>query len=112
MWWLNRFVVVLVVIGSLSAAFTRIAGQSTAKPATSPVNTDRVSDAEQLRAMQDDVTHMRALLTQMRANLGFVGGTTSPVYHEFDLEAQMWQTLINRMDRRISEMQKQNRGSK
>lgn len=112
MWWLNRFVIVLVVMGSLSGAFNRISGQAADKPAQSSINAGSSSEAEQLRAMQDDVTHMQALLTQMRANLGFVGGSTSSVYHEFDLEAQMWQTLINQMDRRIAEMQKQSRGSK
>lgn len=111
MWWLNRFVIVLVVVGSLSGALTRISGQA-AKPAASSANAGSASNADELRTMQDDVNQISALLTQMRANLGFVGGSTSPVYHEFDLEAQMWQALINQMDRRIAEMQKQNRGGK
>jgi hypothetical protein len=112
MLWPNRFLIVLVVMGSLSGALTRNDVQAQGEKSQADVASRAVSNSDELRAMQADATRMRALLNQMRENLGFVGGTTSPVYHEFDLEAQMWQTLLDQMDRRIAEMQKQGAGNK
>jgi hypothetical protein len=111
MLWLNRFLIVVVVMGSLSGALTRGGAPAQTRQNQPPLTSPAASNSDQLKAMQADAARMRVLLNQMRANLGFVGGTTSPEYHEFDLEAQMWQTLLAQMDRQIAEMQKQNSAS-
>ena len=58
----------------------------------------------QIAAMQSDLRRMRVLLNQMQMNLGFVQNTTTPLNHQFELEIQMWQILINQMERRLESM--------
>jgi hypothetical protein len=48
---------------------------------------------------------MRALLNQMRTNLAFVDTSQSPLKHQFEIEADMWQVMLDQMDRRIAAME-------
>jgi predicted phage tail protein len=57
----------------------------------------RANDAQ---AMRDDIKRMRALVGQMQANLAFVDTTQSPLKHQFQLEIDMWNVVINQMERR------------
>jgi hypothetical protein len=56
-----------------------------------------------VQALRDDVTRMKALVQQMQSNLAFVDTTQSPLKHQFQLEIEMWQTLITEMDRRLDQ---------
>jgi len=58
-----------------------------------------------LAAMQADARKMHAILDQMRENISFVGSTTTPVNHMFQLEIDMWQLQLDQIDRRLAEMQ-------
>jgi|SRR6476661_5166628 hypothetical protein len=57
----------------------------------------RASDAQALR---DDIKRMRALVGQMESNLAFVDTTQSPLKHQFQLDIDMWNVVINQMERR------------
>jgi hypothetical protein len=57
----------------------------------------RANDAQALR---DDIRKMRALVGQMQTNLAFVDTTQSPLKHQFQLDIDMWNILINQMERR------------
>lgn len=57
----------------------------------------RANDAQALR---DDIKRMRALVQQMETNLAFVDTTQSPLKHQFQLDIDMWNILINQMERR------------
>ena len=57
----------------------------------------RANDAQALR---DDIRKMRALVGQMETNLAFVDTTQSPLKHQFQLDIDMWNILINQMERR------------
>ncbi|HXA86056.1 MAG TPA: hypothetical protein VNZ47_13320 [Candidatus Dormibacteraeota bacterium] len=57
----------------------------------------RANDAQALR---DDIRKMRALVRQMEANLAFVDTTQSPLKHQFQLDIDMWSSLIDQMERR------------
>lgn len=57
----------------------------------------RANDAQ---AMRDDIKRMRALVAQMETNLAFVDATQSPLKHQFQLDIDMWNVLINQMERR------------
>ena len=57
----------------------------------------RANDAQALR---DDVKKMRALVRQMETNLAFVESTQSPLKHQFQLDIDMWNLLIDQMERR------------
>lgn len=57
----------------------------------------------QQQAMKDDLQKMQVILNQMRTNLAFVGSTTTPLNHQFELEIGMWQLLIDQMKRRVGQ---------
>ena len=57
----------------------------------------RANDAQALR---DDIKRMRALVAQMESNLAFVDTTQSPLKHQFQLDIDMWNVVINQMERR------------
>jgi TolA-binding protein len=57
----------------------------------------RANDAQALR---DEIRKMRALVAQMQTNLAFVDTTQSPLKHQFQLDIDMWNILINQMERR------------
>jgi hypothetical protein len=50
--------------------------------------------------LKEDLQKMRTILNQMRTNLAFVGSTTTPLAHQFQLEIDMWQALIDQLERR------------
>jgi hypothetical protein len=58
------------------------------------------SRANDAQALRDDVKKMRALVRQMETNLAFVDTTQSPLKHQFQLDIDMWNILINQMERR------------
>ena len=58
---------------------------------------NRGNDAQALR---DDIRKMRALVHQMETNLAFVDTTQSPLKHQLQLDIDMWNILINQMERR------------
>ena len=70
-----------------------------------PAQTGKPSDDPELQAMKSDVQRMRVILNQMRTNLAFVDTTQSPLKHQFELEADMWQVALDQMDRRIAAME-------
>jgi TolA-binding protein len=61
------------------------------------LGSNRGNDAQALR---DDIRKMRALVGQMQTNLAFVDNTQSPLKHQFQLDIDMWNVLINQMERR------------
>ena len=58
--------------------------------------------------MRDDIQRMRAILNQMKTNLAFVGSTTTPLAHQFQLDIDMWQALLDQMEQREGKSQKEN----
>ncbi|SRR6266568_4167234 len=95
----------LIQLAALLAFLTLPAWAQTAPPATgtvsvqSPAKTPAGGNPE----LKEDLRQMRALLNQMRANLAFVGSTTTPLAHQFQLEIDMWQALLDRMERKGQE---------
>ena len=63
------------------------------------------SNDSDLQALKQDSQRMRVLLNQMRTNLAFVDTTQSPLKHQFQIEADMWQVMLDQMDRRIAAME-------
>lgn len=58
-----------------------------------------------LQTLQADSLRMHALLDQMRNNLAFVQNTQSPLKHQFELEIDMWQIMLQHFDAAIERMQ-------
>ncbi len=57
--------------------------------------------ADETAALREDIARMRAILGQMETNLAFVDTTQSPLKHQFQLEIDMWNTVITDMERRL-----------
>jgi hypothetical protein len=55
----------------------------------------------QAAELASDLQRMRVLVNQMQVNLGFVQTTDTPLRHQFELEIEMWQVLIEQMERRL-----------
>ena len=85
---------------SLTAAQAPKPGKS-ATDSNSPKPQSQNSDVETMRA---DSMKMHVILNQMQSNLAFVTNTNDPLKHQFELDVEMWQMLLNQMDRRIEEM--------
>ncbi|MFL6386861.1 MAG: hypothetical protein ACJ71U_05180 [Terriglobales bacterium] len=97
------FIVPLSAIQQVPNSSTQAAG-SQAGAASAAENAqirqlgnNRGNDAQALR---DDIRKMRALVGQMQTNLAFVDNTQSPLKHQFQLDIDMWNVLINQMERR------------
>jgi hypothetical protein len=103
--------VILAILGVLAVSGARAQSASEARrsPSVSPDSRTLTVDSSQLAALQADAKKMRVMLDQMRTNLGFVTNTTTPLKHQFELEIDMWQMLLDQMDRRIGEMEHANR---
>ena len=87
----------MTVLLLLLAAFWA-AGQQAASKSGPPANT--VSD-EQVRAAQADLQHMRTLVQQMQMNLVSLPPGPTPLRHQFELEIEAWQALLDHMERQL-----------
>lgn len=58
---------------------------------------------DDVQALRQDVARMKALVQQMQTNLAFVDTTQSALKHQFQLEIEMWQTVITEMDHRLDQ---------
>jgi hypothetical protein len=77
-------------------------------PAQAAAQTNRLSskpdsaDTQELRA---DLQRLKILLNQMRTNLAFVQTTQTPLKHQFELETDAWQIIVEQMERRVKHME-------
>ena len=78
-----------------------------ALPETSVAPSASDVDQKELEALRGDIKRMRVLLSQMQTNLAFVQTSDTPLKHEFDLNNEMWQLVMNDMDRRLQKLDRQ-----
>jgi hypothetical protein len=93
---------VTVFLMSVSSAVA----QSTSQASPQPMRQAQLSnDHDDLDAMKADLAKMRVLVTQLQNNLGLTTNTTTPLYHQFELEINMWQILISQMEGRVEHLE-------
>lgn len=68
---------------------------------------DAAARDQEIQALRQDITRMKALVQQMQSNLAFVDNTQSPLKHEFELDIEIWQTVIAQMDRRLEQLSRE-----
>ena len=56
---------------------------------------------EDARALRDELARMKSLVQQMEVNLAFATPSETPLKHQFQLEIDMWKTVIAEMERRV-----------
>ena len=71
-----------------------------AEPSRPAVQNPQSTSAPGESDTMQDLARMRLILNLMRTNLAFVGNTTTPLAHQFQLDIDMWQALIDQMERR------------
>ncbi|MGI9102603.1 MAG: hypothetical protein ACR2IF_09195 [Terriglobales bacterium] len=74
--------------------------QAPSKPAPPPA-------ADDVQALSNDLARMRSLVHQMEMNLAFVQTTQTPLKHQFELEIDMWRTVIGQMERHLQSLRAQ-----
>jgi TolA-binding protein len=100
----TRRIMAVVAIAIMSTSFA--AAQSTGQTSLPPTKQAQLpSDHDDLDAMKADLAKMRVLVTQLQNNLGLTTNTTTPLYHQFELEINMWQLTIAQMERRIERLE-------
>lgn len=55
-----------------------------------------------IQGLRDQVQKMKVLVQQMEQNLAFVGTAQSPLKHQFQLEIDMWKTVIEEMEKKLN----------
>jgi len=66
---------------------------------------DRELRYQHASEIRTDLQRLKALITQMRTNLAFVQTSQTPLKHQFELEADAWQVIVEQMDRRLKQME-------
>jgi hypothetical protein len=104
----SAFLGVALAVQSIPAAPAQSSAKSKSQTSVGVSPEAQSANTDELRATQADAKKMRVILNQMRTNLAFVQNTQTPLKHQFELEIDMWQTLLDQMDRRIQEMEHSN----
>jgi hypothetical protein len=63
------------------------------------------ADQADIDETREQLKQMRVLVNQMASNLAFVSDTQSPLKHQFQLEIDMWQMTITRMQRHLDRLE-------
>src|SRR5712675_2420244 len=92
----------ILVAAALFCSLTFAQGQekpfkSQPHPANAPLS------GEDLEATRLDLQRMKSLVQQMQTNLAFVTTIQGPLKHQFELEIEIWQLEIERLERRLGE---------
>ena len=56
---------------------------------------------QQVDELRADIVRMKNLVQQMELNLAFVDTTQSPLKHQFQLEIDLWKTMIVHMEKQL-----------
>ncbi len=100
---MKRFLVLFVAVLMISPY---LAAQ--AQPPVHPA--PPAADQQELQALENDVAHLRSLVRQMQMNMALVQTTQTPLKHQFDLETEAWQVLLDGMERRLQRLRRMTGG--
>src|SRR2546430_5578929 len=68
----------------------------------------RDQESREIEQTRADLQRLKALLTQLRTNLAFVQTSQTPLKHQFEMEADAWQVIVDQMERRLKQMEEHN----
>lgn len=94
-----RFATVIVLFLTLCPGWASGGSEKEASATAQPAQAS--SSQTDVQALRDDLRRMKALVQQMESNLAFVDTTQSPLKHQFQLEIDMWKTVIGEMERKL-----------
>jgi hypothetical protein len=93
-------IIILGLICSTSLVFAQ-QGKAIQQPVPTPAVRSVQMSEEDARALRNDLTRMKSLVQQMEVNLAFATPSETPLKHQFQLEIDMWKTVIAEMERRV-----------
>ena len=97
----TRAIILVVLCCCIIVLSAARSNQDKPNPDTSLAGQNDQDQNDQNQALRNDLTRMKSLVQQMEQNLAFVDTTQSPLKHQFQLEIDMWRTMINQMERRL-----------
>jgi hypothetical protein len=86
----------LVLVAATALAGAQSADQGSTIPSAN--EGPSAGGAIQQKELKSDLERMRILLGQMQRNVAFVSPGDSPLKHQFELEIEMWQLLLQDME--------------
>lgn len=93
-----RLFILIVVL--FCTTVISVAADKPPQDANPPATTHEQSSRVDSKAVKTDLERMRALLGQMQRNVAFVTPGDTPLKHQLQLEIDMWQLLLNDMEKR------------
>ena len=90
---------------SVASLVAQEAESKVKKPAPTDVRAESPTDSEDRAQLKADLERLKILVNQMRNNLAFVQSSQTPLKHQFELEADAWQVVIDQMDRRLKRLE-------
>lgn len=110
-----RIALVVLLLSSLALAQTQPQRKSAAPPKAAPVanpaaespvaaapQPDAPAEQQRIEAARRDIQRMRNLVEQMDRNRAFASPGETPLNHEFQLNVELWRTLLDRLDRDLA----------
>ena len=94
----------LLVINA-SAQSAEAAQPGNVAQAASHETTRAQQDSDDIEQMRADLERLKVVLNQMRTNLAFVQTSQTPLKHQFELETDAWQVMVEQMERRLKRME-------
>jgi hypothetical protein len=92
---MRRLTALLIVLVCTTAFTTPVAQDTSPAASTTAINSDA-------NGLNRDLERMNSLLLQMQKNAAFVSRGDTPLKHQFELEIEMWQILIQDMQRKVN----------
>lgn len=92
----------VLLLALVCLAFSTVSTAQTPSASDSQPVVRPAPDQSEVEGMKEDLKQMRVILNQMANNLAFVSDSQSPLKHQFQLEIDMWQVLMMRMQRRLN----------
>lgn len=81
-------------------AVISVAADKARQDTNPPAMTRGQSSTAEVKPLKTDLERMQALLGQMQRNVAFVTPGDTPLKHQLQLEIDMWQLLLNDMEKR------------
>jgi hypothetical protein len=94
-------IILLGLCCSASLAFAQQGPNTGTQQAVPAVRHVQMSE-DDARELRSDLARMKALVQQMEVNLAFATPAETPLKHQFQLEIDMWKTVIAQMERRVA----------
>ncbi len=100
------FIFALFLVGSSAGAQSNQGAQPARQAGPSVGFQSSSSGGDDRQQLSSDLQQLKVLLNQMRTNLAFVQTSPTPLKHQFELEVDAWQVIVNQMEQRLQRMER------